>query len=507
MCTRGTRSFFSPAPRKNHFFRIPPGLAALLLLVIGAFPIKTSASQEKPQKAADPVQTTKVSAAFPLELVNQLTSLRDAALSDDYAFKQLSHLTENIGPRPSGSPQAQKAAEYVAEEFRKLGLEARLEEVTVPHWVRGAETAELVEFPGQVSGTSQKIVVTALGGSTATPANGLTAEVVVVRNFDELNTLGRSKVAGKVVLFNFPFDVRKAEAGLALEAYTEAVVYRGSGAKAAAELGAVASLVRSVGGAAFRLPHTGWSAPAGIPAGAITVEDADLIAYLAQEGKVSIHLTLTPQSLPDTRGYNVVADLPGTEHPEQIVVVSGHLDSWDLGTGAIDDGAGVVVAMETAQLLQQSHLHPKRTIRVIAWMDEESGGRGRQAYTAAHSSEFADHVAAIESDLGAGHPLGFDVKMSAPAVDFLKPVQNVLLSFGASLIKPIAFSPGSDIAGMAAAGVPTLGIMQDGRTYFNYHHTAADTLDKVAPAELRENAAAMVVMAYALASSTSPLPR
>jgi carboxypeptidase Q len=502
------RTFFSLALRKSTFFRIPLGLPVGLILLIGTFLIHTSPSQEKSQKTStDPVQTTRVSGAFPSELVNQLASLRDAALNDDYAFKQLTHLTENIGPRPSGSPQSQKAAEYVAEELRKLGLAARLEEVTVPHWVRGAEAAELVEFPGQVPGTTQKLVVTALGGSTATPATGLTAEVVVVRNFDELTALGRDKVAGKIVLFNFPFDVRKADAGLALEAYTEAVIYRGSGAKAAAELGAVASLTRSVGGAAFRLPHTGWSAPAGIPAGAVTVEDSDLIADLAQGGKVSVHLTLTPQSLPETKGYNVVADLPGTEHPEQIVVVSGHLDSWDLGTGAIDDGAGVAVAMETAQLLQQSHLRPKRTIRVIAWMDEESGGRGRQAYTSAHSSEFADHIAAIESDLGAGHPLGFDAKMSAPAVEFLKPVQNVLLSFGASLIKPVAFSPGSDIAGMAAAGVPTLGIMQDGRTYFNYHHTAADTLDKVAPVELRENAAAMVVMAYALASSTSPLPR
>src|SRR5207302_4870880 len=188
-------------------------------------------------------------------------------------------------------------------------------------------------------------------------------------------------------------------------AYGEAVAYRGAGAKAAAELGAVASLIRSVGGAEYRLPHTGYSVPAGIPAGAVTAEDADLIAHLASQGPVQLHLTLTPQTFPEIVSHNVVADLRGSEHAEQVVVASGHLDSWDLGTGAIDDGAGVAGAMETAQLLQTLHLRPKRTIRVIAWVDEESGGRGRQAYSAAHSAEFANHVAAIESDLGADHPL------------------------------------------------------------------------------------------------------
>ncbi|HWW14445.1 MAG TPA: M20/M25/M40 family metallo-hydrolase [Candidatus Dormibacteraeota bacterium] len=476
------------------------GSKVLPILLLGSF----LALNLMAQSASRPNSSES---AFSPELIHDLITIRDAALADDYAFRQVAHLTENIGPRPSGSAQAQQAAQYVAEELRKLGLEVRLEEVKVPHWVRGSETAELVEFPGQVPKTSQKIVVTALGGSTATPADGITAEVVVVRNFEELNTLGRSKVAGKIVLFNFPFDTKKAAAGYALDAYGEAVVYRGAGAKTAAELGAVASLVRSVGGAEYRLPHTGFSTPAGIPAGAVAAEDAELVSDLAAQGKVRMRLVLTPQSLPDTTGYNVVADLRGSEHPEQVVVASGHLDSWDLGTGAIDDGAGVAVAMETAQLLQTLHLRPKRTIRVIAWVDEESGGRGRQAYTAAHSAEFANHVAAIESDLGAAHPLGFNVKMSAQAMEALKPVQKILESFGANLIKVVPFSPGADISSMSQAGVPALGIMQDGRTYFNYHHTAADTLDKIDPAELRENAAAMAVMGYALACAAQPLPR
>jgi Zn-dependent M28 family amino/carboxypeptidase len=459
------------------------------------------------QQRARPTPGKAAGPSLSSELTAELTSIRDAALADDYAFKQVAHLTENIGPRPSGSAQAEQASRYVADELKKLGLEVRLEEVKVPHWVRGTETAELVEFPGQTPKTAQKIVVTALGGSTSTPAEGLTADVVVVHTFEQLNTLGRDKVAGTIVLFDVPFDRQKAAAGFALDAYGEAVVYRGAGAKAAAGMGAVAALVRSVGGATFRLPHTGFSTPAGIPAGAVAEEDSDLIAHLSAEGKVRMHLVLTPQSLPDTTGYNVVADVRGSEHPEQVVVVSGHLDSWDLGTGAIDDAAGVAVAMETAELVQQLHLHPKRTLRVIAWMDEENGGRGRDAYTAAHVHEFANHIAAIESDLGAAHPLGFNAKMSPQGIEFLRPVQEILQSFGANLLKPTPFPPGADISGMSKEGIPTLGVMQDGRTYFNYHHTAADTLDKIVPRELRENAAAMAVMGYALASTDQPLPR
>jgi len=479
------------------------GLPAILLMG-GVLGTNLGAQTMSPAKHND---NNEVAAPLPADLRAQLIGLRDAALADDYAFYQVAHLTENIGPRPSGSVQAKQASEYVADQLRQLGLEVRLEELKVPHWVRGQESAELIEYPGQIPEVSQKIVVTALGGSTATPAEGLTAEVLVVRNFAELNALGRSRVMGKIVLFDVPFDTRKAAAGYALDAYSEAVVYRGSGAKAAAELGAVASMIRSVGGADYRLPHTGFSSPAGIPAGAVTAEDSDLISHLASQGKVRMRLILTPRKLPDTTGYNVVADLKGSEHPEQVVVVSGHLDSWDLGTGAIDDAAGVAVAMETAELVQRLHLRPKRTIRVIAWMDEESGGRGRDAYTVAHSAEFQKHVAAIESDLGAAHPMGFDVKMSAQGMEFLRPVLNVMESFGANLAKVVPYSPGADISAMSLAGVPTLGLMQDGRSYFNYHHTAADTLDKIVAAELRENAAAMAVMGYALASTVEPLPR
>jgi carboxypeptidase Q len=486
------------------------GVSIATLLLI---PPLLASAQNQPQQPTTPAwstapQTTQADRQnFPPLLLQQLSAIKAAALNDDYAYRQLAHLTENIGPRSTGSPQASAAAEYVATELRKLGLEVRLEPVSVPHWVRGAETAALVEYPGMVPGTTQKIVLTALGGSSSTPPDGLSADVLTVDSFDELQALGRDKVAGKIVLFNELFDKQKAAAGIAFAAYGEAVRYRASGPKAAADLGAVAALVRSVGSADYRLPHTGMSTAAGIPAAAVTAEDADLIVHLAAQGKIRMHLTLTPQTLPNETSYNVIADLKGSDHPEQIVVVSGHLDSWDLGTGAIDDGAGVVMAMQTAEVLQRLHLRPARTLRVIAWMDEETGGSGSRAYTAEFASDFSRHVAAIESDAGAAHPLGFEVKAIPAAVDALHPVQTVLQSIGATVLESTTYPPGADIEAMSEAGVPAFGILQDGRKYFDYHHSAADTLDKVVPSELRENAAAMAVLAYALTNMKEPLPR
>jgi len=445
---------------------------------------------------------------FSPELVQQLEAIKIAALSDEYAYQQLKYLTENIGARPAGSVSAKTAVDFVAAEMRKLGLDVHLEEVRVRHWVRGTERAALIDYSGRVPGTQQKISLTTLGGSTSTGDEGITADLVVLNNFDELATLGRERVAGKIVLFNHAFDKQKAAAGLAFAAYRESVSYRQTGPKAAADLGAVAALVRSIGGADFRLPHTGDSDPAGIPAAAICAEDADLITHLASEGPIRMHLTLTPQKLPDETSYNVIGDLKGTEHPEQVVIVSGHLDSWDLGTGALDDGAGVVMAMETAEILRQLHLRPKRTVRVIAWMDEENDGAGSNQYIKENGNDFPNYVAAIESDVGAAHPLGFMTRMSKTAADTLTPVQMVLSSIGATKFQEMSHPAGTtDVLPMAEQGVPVFGLMQDVRSYYDYHHTAADTFDKVVPSELRENAAVMAVIAYALADMTNRLPR
>jgi len=443
----------------------------------------------------------------PSELRLQLEKLRDAALASDYAFRQLRHLSNNIGPRLAGSPQAQFAAEYVGAEMRRLGLEVTLEKTKVPHWVRGIETGALTEYPGQAPGTTQKIVLTALGGSNGTPTEGITADVVVVRNFAELVALGRTGVAGKIVLFNVPFDKRMAAQNESGPAYGEVVAYRSGGAKAAEALGAVAALMRSAGGADYRLPHTGAMQPAGIPAAAVTAEDAELMSDLAGQGRVRMHLLLTCQTLPDGESANVIADLKGGEHPEQVVIVSGHLDSWDLGTGAIDDGAGVAAAMATAALFKQLGIQPRRTLRVIAWMDEEHQQSGSRTYAREHAAEFANHAAAIESDFGAGHPLGFYVHANPKVLELLQPVQEVLHATGAWLMQLTDYSPETDIEPLSIAGVPLFGPIQDGRTYFDYHHTAADTFDKVDPQALSENVAAMAVLAAALTEMPQPLPR
>ena len=462
-----------------------------------------NAARTSPSPTATPI-------VFSVQTLGDLKRLQQTALMSNYAYKQVEHLSNNIGPRLTGSAQAAKAVEYVAAELKAIGCDVQLEKTMVTHWVRGEETAALTEYPAMSPGTTQKIVLTALGGSVATPKEGLTAEVVVVNNFDELTALGRERVAGKIVLFNAKFDQRLADNGFAGPAYGQAVIYRGIGASAAARLGAIAALNRSAGGADYRLPHTGAlryadDAPK-IPAASVASEDSDLIAHLAAEGKVRMRLVLTPQTLPDAVSYNVIGDLKGSEHPEQIVIVSGHLDSWDLGTGAIDDGAGVVVAMQTAQLLKQLRIRPKRTIRVIAWMNEENGLAGGRTYAENHKTDLANHYAAIECDLGAGRPLGFYAEGKPEILTLLQPLATILQGEGAGVTR-MAEETGSDISPLTAAGVPGFAPIQDTRNYFNYHHTAADTLDKVNPKDLQELSAVIAALTYTLASTPQSLPR
>ena len=485
--------------RKSSRAELIPLVVLVLLSCIG----QTSLAQLSRPAPPSPVQ-------YPAHLITDIKKIQQAALESDYAYRELAHLSNNIGPRLSGSAQAQKAVEYVAAELRKVGLEVHLEKVMVPHWVRGEETAALTEYPGMAPETTQKIVLTALGGSVATPNQGVTAEVVVVNNFEELQALGRQRVEGKIVLFNAKFDQRLADNGFAGQAYGQAVIYRGIGASAAARLGAVAALNRSAGGADYRLPHTGAlryadDAPK-IPAASVATEDADLLAHLTSEGKVRMKLVLTPQALPDAVSYNVIGDLKGSESPEQIVIVSGHLDSWDLGRGAIDDGAGVVMAMQAAQILKQLHLRPKRTIRVIAWMNEENGLMGGRTYFNNHKADLANHFAAIEADIGAGHPMGLYAEGKPEILNFLQPLAVILQTQGAGLTR-MTEETGSDISPLTAGGVPGFAPIQDTRTYFNYHHTAADTLDKVNPKELQENCAVVAALAYTLASMPQSLPR
>jgi carboxypeptidase Q len=491
--------------------------ANFLCLTSAAQTPSSPAAQNPPPTATAPSYQDRIlqmirssNGAWSSEEIATMGRLRDAAMKDPYALEELRHLTDNIGPRISGSPQAQQAVEYVAAEMRALGAEVQLEKTTVPHWVRGAETGELVGWQGQTPGTTQKIVLTALGGSGATAAEGLQAEVLVVTTFDELNALPAGAAKGKIVFFNEHFDKELATQGNGGGAYGKAVVYRAAGPIAAQKSGAAAVLVRSVGGADYRLPHTGATLPSAdghpLPAAAVTAEDGDLLANLSRQGAVRMRLTLTPQTLPPVESYNVIADWKGSEHPEQVVIVSGHLDSWDLGTGAIDDGAGVVVSMQTIHLLKQLGIRPRRTVRFVAWMDEEQGSEGAETYTKEHASDLVNHVAALESDLGAGHPGGFRYVGKPELEEWTRPVARVLDAIGASTVSR-AGEVGSDVDPLNQKGVPGFSPAQDSRFYFNYHHTSADTFDKVDPRELAENAAVMTVLAYALADAREASPR
>ncbi len=442
------------------------------------------------------------------ETLENMERIHTAALGSDYAYKQTAFMTNNIGPRLTGSPQAARAIEWVSNEMKSLGLDVRLQELTVPHWVRGTETGELTQFPGMAPGTTQKIVLTALGGSVATAESGLISKVLVVGSFEELNRLGREKVEGKIVLFNYKFDQEMARIGFGGNAYGMASRYRTGAASAAGALGAAAALVRSAGGSQNRLAHTGGMRYSDgiekIPTAAVSYEDAETMAYLAEMGEVWMKLVLTPKTLPDTTSYNVIADLRGSEKPEEIVVVSGHLDSWDLGTGALDDAAGVANAMLVPYLLKQLNLQPKRTIRFVAFMNEENGFVGATTY--AREADIPNHFAAIESDLGAGHPIGFIFAGNREALPFFVPISNILSRQGAAQVDHRQ-NASSDISTLTAKGVPSFGPWFDTRTYFNYHHTAADTFDKVDPSELKKNGAVMAVLAYGLANLEQALPR
>ncbi|HKX84786.1 MAG TPA: M28 family peptidase, partial [Pyrinomonadaceae bacterium] len=339
----------------------------------------------------------------------------------------------------------------------------------------------------------------------------LTADVVVVNDFSELNRLGREGVAGKIVLFNNKYDARMASSGYGFNAYGQAVQYRGGGAIAAGRLGAAAVLVRSAGGSQNRLAHTGAMRYADgvtqIPAAAVSFEDAETIAYLAAMGKVRVRIVLTPKTLPDTVSYNVIGNLKGSDKPDEVVIVSGHLDSWDLGTGALDDACGVAVAMQVPYLLNQLKVRPKRTIRVIAYMNEENGLVGGTTYANEENANIAKHFAAIESDAGASHPLGFFYTAKAETAPFYAAISSVLQSQGAGLSQIQPGGVGADIGPLTQRGVPSFAPFFTAQTYFNYHHTAADTLDKIDPKELQEVGSVMAVLAYGLANLEQPLPR
>ena len=417
----------------------------------------------------------------------------DAALADSTAWNRLAEMTETYGNRLSGTPSLEKAIDWVIAKMKEDGLQnVRGEPVMVPHWVRGAESAQLV-LPRE-----QNLPMLGLGGSIATPPAGITADVIVVGSFSDL-TAKAAQARGKIVLFDVPFTN-----------YGETVAYRGRGAIEAAKVGAVAALVRSVTPYSQRTPHTGGmqydSTVRRIPAAAITVEDAEMIHRMLDRGqRVRVKLTMSAKMLPDAPSRNVMGEIVGSEKPDEVVVFGGHIDSWDVGRGAMDDGGGVVVAWEAVKLLKRLGLKPKRTIRVVGWTNEENGGKGGQGYRDAHRADVEKHVLAIESDGGVFKPQGFGFTGSDAAFDILKEIGTLLNRIESGNISK--GGGGADIGPIMQLGVPGMGLLVDGTKYFWYHHTEADTIDKLDAHEMALCVATMAVMAYVVADMTETLPR
>ena len=439
--------------------------------------------------AASPASAQSGIASQYGNVANQIIA---AALQDSSAFQRMSELVDRFGNRLSGSDNLERAIDWILDEMRRDGLDnVRGEPVMVPHWVRGEESAELLEP------RSMALPMLGLGGSINTPPDGITAPVLVVRSFDELRE--RADAArGRIVLFNAPFT-----------AYGETVQYRSNGAVEAARVGAVASLIRSVTPYSLRTPHTGGMRYADdvarIPHAAITVEDAELMQRMQDRGeRIVVRLRMNAQTLPDAPSRNVVGELTGSEFPSEVVVLGGHIDSWDVGQGAMDDAGGSVAAWEVLLVLQRLGLRPRRTIRVVLWTNEENGLRGGTAYRETHHDEVDNHVLAIESDGGVFKPTGFGFTGSEPALELVREIGQLLEPIDVGIS---AGGGGADIGPLMRAGVPGMGLNVDGSRYFWYHHTNADTVDKLDPAEMALCVAALAVMSYVVADMPERLPR
>lgn len=425
-----------------------------------------------------------------------LTSLPITAATDNQlAYQLVEELTVEIGPRLAGSPADAKAVAWASNKFKLLGYDkVWTEEFKTPFWQRGMARLEVTSpFP-------QSLVLTALGGSVGTDVNGLDASVVMFNSLDELMMAKPEQVRGKIVFINKAMQKDKLGSQ-----YGDVVGARSKGAVEAARLGAKALLIRSIGTSSNRFAHTGKMSyeegVAKIPAAAISVPDAiQLSKILARVPEAKLRLTMQTESQ-DAISHNVIAEITGSERPEEIVLISAHLDSWDQGTGALDDGAGVGVVMATGALLKQQG-RPKRTVRVVLFGNEEGGLVGARAYAAKHAAELKNHVLASESDFGAGKIWQFETKFGPESLATAAQIQQQLAPLGIALGGNKAYG-GPDVSVLTALGVPVVTLEQDGTDYFDYHHTPNDTLDKINPADLEQNLQAWLLMTRAVADSAT----
>jgi carboxypeptidase Q len=421
--------------------------------------------------------------------------LMKAATADQFAWDRVAELTDTYGQRISGSDNLNRAIAWAAETMKKDGLEnVHTERVMVPKWVRGAESLEITEPPHHV------VPMLGLGGSVATPPAGIEAEVMVVASGDELAKRA-AEAKGKIVLFN-----------VAYTNYGETVAYRSGGARMAAQHGAVAALVRSVGPVGLRTPHTGGmnygdDSVAKVPTAAIPVEDSLRIQRLVNRGlKVRLRLKMEAHFEPDVESFNVVGEIRGSEKPDEIVLAGCHFDSWDPGTGASDDGVGCIVSWEAARLMKKLNIRPKRTVRVVLFTNEENGMRGGNGYRDQHAAHAANHVMAFESDSGVFAPARLAFTGSDAAQKIIAEIGTLLAPVGLQDIGP--GGGGADIGPISTLGkVPMMAYSGDATKYFTIHHTPADTVDRIDPAEVSKAAAGIAAMLYIVADMPQALPK
>lgn len=424
----------------------------------------------------------------------------DAALADSKAYERLAWLCDRVGHRLSGSPELEKAVAWAEATMKADGADrVWKDDVAVPRWIRGEAAGRIV------APVEHPMSLLALGMSLPTPPEGITAEVVQARSLDELRALGE-KVRGKIVFYNRPIE-RNGEGE---HGYGFGSNLRFTGNVEAAKLGAAAMILRSLGTAHRHLVHTGTTAydegQPRIPGAAITGEDADRIERLLASGEtVKVSLALSPRRLPDAPSHNVLAEIRGREKPDEVVVIGGHLDSWDVGCGAQDNGAGVVVTMETIRLLKKLGLQPRRTIRAVLFTNEENGGRGGKDYATRYAGAMDRHVAAIEIDSGGARPTGFGVSAGPGGMELAAKLAAPLAAIDADTIRE--GGGGADTGPLRKHGVPLLGLRPDTTYYFDIHHTQADTVDKIDPHELAMLSGAMAVMAFSIADAETTLPR
>jgi carboxypeptidase Q len=467
------------------------GLALISVLCVLAALAAFSRDGEQP--SALPVPRPGTSSWLDEHRAN-VERLIKQAQADQFAWDRLAELTDTFGNRLSGSENLSRAIEWAVEAMKKDGLEnVHTERAMVPKWVRGSESLEITQPPRHA------IPMLGLGGSVATPPDGIEADVIVVKNFDELNHRS-ADVKGKIVLYN-----------VAYAGYGQTNVYRTTGASRAAQHGAVASLVRSIGPAGIRTPHTGnmtyAEASPRIPAAAIPAEDAERIQRLADRGiRVRVRLRMDARFDPDAESFNVVGEIRGSEAPDEGVLVGGHFDSWDVGAGASDDGVGCIVTWEAARLMKKLGIRPRRTVRVVLFTNEENGTRGGNAYRDRYLKDAERHVLAIESDSGVFAPARLGFTGSDAAVNMMRDIGSLLASLGFSEIG--AGGGGADIGPIATAGkVPMLAYQGDSNRYFTIHHTPADTIDRIAPEEVSKAAAAIAAVTYVVADAKERLPK